>query len=520
MSSALSLFDLAKELVRAHERSAPGVINVIPVIVDDLHLAQPVLEALCAVTEGRLFRTSDDDLRSEVLKTPDIIRRAAVETALVSSDGTRRVVLSEPRQGYLDARFEPATGAEPSPGEAAVLAVARAVVHGELDERRLAVVTYSESAIDYMFRQCLWSLVVDQLTDMRHDTLRTLIFVVEANIDIRLHCQTGRGFRFAINGSRLLRRHGRDDLNVAVTHIARKDSPVVFFLGAGFSASSQLPLGNTLRDTAIRRLLGIQDAELISSDQLGLRFYRWVAERENWLTAGERAMREDEYVQQLTLEQVIRAEKRYYNNLPTLLEFRERHDAVVEAPGPAVLHFAHVLERLPSKAVIVEVNFDCLVERHARVPVRVFYSDSQFAEAAEYLHRYLAGDEVAVPVLKLHGSIEEPETCVASDEQTQQGLAESKLEALRVLIETQDRLWVYVGASMRDRDLLPVFRSVEFARKLDERWVSPFLDTGVEIFAQDRIPFWAGSQLKTIDDRLITETADAFFGALRRELPE
>lgn len=40
------------------------------------------------------------------------------------------------------------------------------------------------------------------------------------------------------------------------------------------------------------------------------------------------------------------------------------------------------------------------------------------------------------------------------------------------------RLWIYVGVSMRDKDLLPVLRGEDFARRLDERWVNPYLLVG------------------------------------------
>lgn len=510
------------ELASAHERSAPGRVTVLPIIVDDLARALHVLRALCEVAEGRLFDSRAPDLQSPVPGTTDPVRRAAIATALSTegSGGTRRIVLIEAGATLVDAEFRsPPTGADPSTGERAVLAVARAVAHRELDDRELAVIAYSESGIDYPFRRCLWSMAVDHLASLPHNTLRTLIFVAEANIDIELHCQAGRGFRFALSGSRLLRRHVRDDLASSARQIAQHVGPTVFFLGAGFGASSRLPLGNTLRDTAIRRLLGIPGSEPLSSEQLGLRFHRWISEREGWLTESELSIREDDFARQLTLEQVIRAEKRVFPNLPTLQEFRTHHDDVIEAPGQAVIDLAYTLEAMAGRAVVVEVNFDQLVERHCPIPLRVFSSINHFEEAAGYIRRYLAGEETAIPVLKLHGSIEEPDTCVVSDEQTQRGLGPGKLSALRALLDTIPRLWIYVGASMRDRDLLPVLRSEDFARGLDERWVSPYLDFSVEEFAWERRGFWANTELKSIDGRLITETADAFFAALRAELP-
>lgn len=521
MTSPRSLFRLGDALALAHEQSAPGHVTVIPVIVDDLPRAMPVLRALCDVAEGRMFDAADQGLQGPVPATTDVVRRTAIETALTTMDGgvPRRVVLSTPTPGEVNASFDPATGADPSAGERAVLAVARAVAHRELDSRELAVITYSESGIDYPFRRCLWSLAVDQLTDLPNATLRTLIFVAEAGIDIDVHCQTGRGFRLALSESRLLHRHPRDDLRVAAHFIATHPGPVVFFLGAGFGASSRLPLGNTLRDAAIRRVLTIPEAEPITSQALGVRFHTWVAGHDGWLSEGELAIREDDYARQLTLEQVIRIESRVAGGLPTLQAFRTHHDQVIETPGSAMIDLAHVLQRMVGRAVVVEVNFDRLVERHCGVPLRVFLSNADFEGAAAYLGSYLGGAETAIPLLKLHGSIEAPDTCVVSDEQMQNGVGNGKLAALRALLREPPMLWVYVGASMRDRDLLPIFRSEDFARGVDELWVSPYLDASVEGFARERNSFWARRERKSIGDRLVTETADSFFRALRDELP-
>jgi hypothetical protein len=71
---------------------------------------------------------------------------------------------------------------------------------------------------------------------------------------------------------------------------------------------------------------------------------------------------------------------------------------------------------------------------------------------------------------------------------------------------------------MRDKDLLPLLRTEDFARRLDERWVSPYLVDTIDEFSKSRIPYWNGRPLRTINDRLIAETADAFFGAWRAAL--
>jgi hypothetical protein len=522
LTSRRCLFRLAEQLAIAHERSAPGAITVIPVVVDDLGSLTPVLEAFCNINgEGRLFNATDERLQSPVAGTSDVTRIAALQAALSIEGGamTRRVVIFPSGSGRLDATFEPIAGADPSAGERTVLAVARAVAHRDFDDRELAVLAYSESGIDYPFRRGLWSLGVHQLAGLPHHTLRTLILVVESDIDVDLHCQEGRGFQFAIQQSRLLRRHDHADLGVAARRIATYEGPIVFFLGAGFAASSRLPLGNALRDDAVRRLLDIPKTDVVPSDELGVRFHRWVSTKEGWLTESEQEMREDDFARQLTLEQVVRIERRVTPELPTLEAFRARHDEVVETPGSAVRDLCHTLQHMVCRAVVVEVNFDQLVERHCPVQTRVFYSAEQFDDAASYLKHYLERRATAIPVLKLHGSIEAPGTCVVSDEQMQKGIGDGKLAALQRLVGTQAQplRWIYVGASMRDRDLLPVLRLEQFGRGTDETWVMPYLDASVEAFAVERARLHDKEERRWISDRLVTETADAFFRALRKE---
>jgi hypothetical protein len=257
-----------------------------------------------------------------------------------------------------------------------------------------------------------------------------------------------------------------------------------------------------------------------TSEELAIKFHEWIAPKPDWLTGTEAALTVDEYVAQLTLEQVIRAEKRMNERLPTLEDFRTQHDAVIANPGVAVTGLAAVLRANVGKAVVVEVNFDRLVETHCPVRYRVFYSVDDFLEAADYVSAYLDGTETAIPILKLHGDINDPPTCVVSTAQTELGIGDAKLNALRALLNPgQPRLWIYVGASMRDRDLLPILSDEDFATGVEEKWVLPYLSDTVEAFAAGRAPYWRDSRrLKTIDERIVTETADAFFEAWQASL--
>ncbi len=517
MSRPVSMLDLASELARRHERAAAERVSVIPVLVDDLESVTPVFEALCAIEGGRILDTRAEELKGPVPGTADLVRRAAIAQALTGQPTTtRHVDLRDVGEGLLDASFADPPAGVASPGEQEVLAVARAAAHGDLDSHRLSVIVYREDVVDLPFRRAIWALAVDQLHGMRHSTLRTVVFVAQSEVNVRLHCETGRGFQFALQGDRLLRRKGADDLRAAVRQISRRQSPSVLFLGAGFGASSRLPLGNDVRDKAIRRLLDIPTREQASSHELAARFHEFVSGR-GWLSMTEREMPQEEFIRRLTLEQVIHIEQRLDQSLPTLRDFREHHDRVIAAPGQAALDLAEILQHASGRLIIVEVNFDLLVETHTQAPLQVFASRMDFAGAPEYLQRYMDGRETAVPVLKLHGTISDAATCVVSTDQTELGLGQEKLEALRVLLDpAKPRHWVYVGASMRDLDLRPVLQNEEFARGVDERWVSPYLADTVEEFASSRSARWRGTGFETADDRLISETADAFFSALRQ----
>jgi hypothetical protein len=520
VKSAVALLELGTEIARIHERSGTGTTTVVPVIVGDLVQTRPILRALCELLQGRLLDTAElgpsgSELDSPVPVTADTARREAIATTLATSVGRRVTIRDvEGGGGLADASLDkPITGGEQSAGDRAVTALARAVMHRDLDRYDFAVIAYESSSMDILFRRAAWQLTAEKLASMSIGGLRTLVIVTEAAIDIELHCETNTGFRFAIDDSRLLRRQGRDNLRANAATISKHQGPLVLFLGAGFAQSSRMPLGNAVRDGAIRRLLAVQPSESPTSTDLAKRFHDWLAEKPGWLSLSEQQMPQEDFVKRLTLERVIRAEARMSDGFPTLVEFLQHHNAVVDAPGSAVLDLAKVLSRGSGRVILVEVNFDLLVETHAGVPLRVFATDQEFAEAPGYLRRYLDGKETAIPLLKIHGTITDLATCVVSEDQTERGIGPEKLAALRELLgRSEPRLWIYVGTSMRDRDLLRALKGEEFARGLDERWVCPYLLDTVAEYGAERAAFW--TKLPTIEDRLITEKADAFFAAL------
>jgi hypothetical protein len=523
MREPVVYFELAYELAKVHARNSSGRIHVIPLIVEDLSRVDPVFEALTKVWGGVLLNAEDDDLEGPVAITVDLVRRTAVLEVLGDpSLGERRIALSDGvvgSDGVADLTFA-ALGdpGERSPGQRTMLGLTKALLHSSLDQHDLAIITYNETLLDLDFKRLMWDLAVKQFEWMSSSQLKTLIFVSEGWVDVDRHCRTGRGFRFALQGGRLLRRYGESDLKAWAGSIVRATGPLVLFLGAGFSQSSNFPLGNSLRDSAIRRLLGLGLGRGIGSTELAQRFHDWVSEKDGWLTGSESRLSGQQYAESLSLEQVMRIERRQFpaeDVLPTLRDFTIHHDRVINAPGSAPRSLGALLPLLQRKVVLLTVNFDRLVETTAQVPLRIFSSPDEFVEAADYIGNYLGGRETDVPLLKLHGTIDVPQTCVISAEQTEVGPDAGKVAALRALLNERSRVdWFYVGASMRDKDLLQVQRDADFSRGSEEHWVSPYLVETVESYATDKQAYWRERENRGVGDRIVTETADAFFEAL------
>jgi hypothetical protein len=167
--------------------------------------------------------------------------------------------------------------------------------------------------------------------------------------------------------------------------------------------------------------------------------------------------------------------------------------------------------------IVVTVNFDQLVEQCVPGQAQVLASDQDFRKCTAYINRYLR-DGGPIPVLKVHGTIDRPETIVATVDATAEGLSPAKTQALRSLTSRAGtcnrRLpWIYIGCSMRDPDLEGLLGQQDFYQRLDEYWVSPFTVATARQFTEkhrvyrDQPDFW---------HRSITETADVFMEELAR----
>lgn len=514
-----ALFEALAKSVRVHEERGDATpTQVVRVVLLDPDLdpeggedVGAFLEGVAAyLTEGRTADAAhaatdiavgetDPELRGAVLEAADIPTRPGAPLELrIDADG---VSLSGTESGSL------------SPGEHELVGLAGAILGRDWQDAKFGLLTYSEQSMDVWVKRAAWDGVSVALDDKQIGMLRTLFVVIRApRLEYTLHCRDEFGADWVADGSRLVRRGPPETARQHGSEIARSSTkPTVLYLGAGFSVSSDLPSGNELRDRALREYFSAgEDAPI---EPLARRLFQGAQQAGK---LDDSPLDEDSFVESLTLEDVIALVTELTTDpSPTLAFFSNRHAEV--QPGTAINELASVVGRIAG-LVIVTVNFDELIEQAARVErLRVFVTPEEFGEFPGYLEHYLAGQETQVPLLKLHGTISAPESCVVSAVITGGGLATEKAEALRCLARSvpdtgQRPHWVYIGTSLRDKDIVPVLLEPIFARAFEESWVMPLRPSGVEKFGGPRALQWqiAGPRALTVDARTYSVSADAF----------
>lgn len=529
-ATGINVLRMLVELLKSYDQPDTDHIQIIPCLTDDLAscidtVAAVVRQAGGVVINTTAFRpsrelsTDAEDYHGPVRGNPSARWKAEITEALrITKVSGRYRVSIEASDGMIDAKYQVLTSADPDPGPASsddpVLAVARALCSERLLSHRFGVLIYDETGLDASQRIPLWELS-EHLQGPAPQNLRTLVMLVRAFVQIPRHTQQQSGFRWALSDGKLLRRYDWSGTKVRVNDILGSEAPfIVLFLGAGFSASSGLALGNHLRDRAIERMQ-LADAGA-SSEQLARAFYHWVNANGRLLPSEELPELSD-LASRLTLERVLREEYLSFSgeDPPTLREFKVECDRALTRMGGAPLSLARLIAS-GRKVVTCTVNFDELVETAIGPDnVQVFSSDDDFAHAKTHLEDYLANRSSRAPLWKLHGTIGDLRTCIANDAVTLMGLSNPKERALYALLDHSSTPipWIYIGASMRDTDLNPILGRIEFARNLREYWVLPHSIPTVEDFAHAyRTERWKGQ--RGYDERIITETADTFLTAL------
>jgi SIR2-like protein len=399
-----------------------------------------------------------------------------------------------------------------SKGEREFLGVIAALLDPAWQGMKLGILTYSEESMDPWLKRAAWDSISVALDGKRIADVETLIIITRSgNVDIAMHCADRFGADWVIESDRLVRRGPAESARQHASEIARASlQPTVLYLGAGFLFSSGLPSGNNLRDHALRAYFTADPDAAV--EPLARRLFQNALEA-NKLTADQNDS-EDKFIETFTLEDVIALVTELTKQPPSTLDvFAERHAHA--KPGAAMRNLVKTVGQLAG-LVIVTVNFDELIEQECGDGV-VFpvVTEDEFKEFPTYLTSYLAGDQASVPVVKLHGTISARESCVLSALETRVGLAAPKAEALRALTrsvaEHNRANWVYIGTSMRDRDIVPVLREPEFAAAFEESWVMPLRPAGVDQLGDHRGFQWTDGQ-PNLDKRTFSVSADTFMG--------
>jgi len=419
-------------------------------------------------------------------------------------------------------RFQ-AEGAAQSlnPGHQTIVDVFNAL--GALAESgsHLGCLVYSDEVLDIYSRVVLWRTLAHHLPRIGLGSIQKLVIVVrtpELQVSTYLAHDCAIVCQLDNSGFRTRKRFKDNRLDIAQISGAGTDQPLILFLGAGVSISSGLPLGNELRDMALREVVDPKREKGLSD--LPTLFEEFVRVRERFLDGEDRT--EGSIARMLTLERVLVEEIRLKGGVDyssTLRHLTVENDKAKGTVGKAIRDLAKIIAaaRLPSnrRVIILTVNFDTLLETRAGENLQVFKSDDDFIRAPEEIAVYLK-DGGKVPYLKLHGSLEELRTVVATIDKTRSGLSGPKRRTIKSLVSSQDPTpWVYVGCSMRDLDLNQVFNSPDFSSQVDEWWVAPLVDRSVREFASThRTWMWEKEDRRSLDERMVTETADTFFTVL------
>ena len=510
---------LAIELESAHRLADSGSHQIIPVVDSELTLNHEVYDATIR-RFGGTYLAVDRMSEPRVAGTVEVALASVLKAAMRASPLALAIEILQDGPSVVVRRADGVVPANES--ELLILAFVSALFHEQLASHAFAAISWSEERLDEIAQETLWELIRVHLAARQIGSLRTLVLIAGGQVNSDIHCEKEPSIRFALRAAGLSKRKGPTSLGTIVNKLVRDGAgPFVFFLGAGASATAQMPLGNAVRDYALERFFGDKAPPPVS--ELARRFYDWVRENDR-LLADEDRMDALEFVSRLTLERVLREEFRREGReaSPTLKHLLEQNANAISRKKTRSRRGLRAILDNANKVMIVTVNFDTILEDEFGDAIRVFASPTEFDDAPDYVAKYIARSTTVVPVLKLHGSLAAPTTIVADVDTRSLGLSGGAIEALHVMRKSRDDLtpWVYIGASMRDPDITQVIGGSDFADGLDEWWVSPLPDPAVGRFVDEhRNASWLKKERAGLWERQVTETADKFLTQLAGAWP-
>lgn len=506
-----ALLEFARKFVRLHQDAEPlGEIEVLPAVDDSIEMDHEALGSIAA-RYGGVYIRCDDLAVDEVRPLGPLNHAMAQHLVELCAQRNMRVSFLE-EDGVVVAIAE--DYGEPTGSLPMVLRVL-AVLASTLIDQPLVVLSYQLTGLDEVRSALIWDATLAPAL-FGPVQLRTFIPIAGGAVDVAAQCNRANGsVRLVIRDREFIERAPYralgDSLRMILPDVG---GPLVLFFGAGSSSSSNIPQGNRVRDQAIASLTNreVGSTELIPS------FRQWLQDRGRWM-ADEQQSPFNMFERNLTLERVLREEfyalsGRDRSASITLQRMKRACNLALDRQPlgrQAVWQLAELLPRL----VIATVNFDQQIEAGMSAEHVVIVGKDDFAKHQDLVKERLTGNPTPVPILKLHGSIENVDSLVADINTTARGLPTEMAHMLDTIVENARYVpWVWVGCSMRDADLGVWLAGKSGRTDLQEWWVDPLPPVSVADYAKRlRLIDWA-SMDQSLRDRQITEASDRFLPAL------
>jgi hypothetical protein len=485
--------------------------RVIPVVHDNFDSDERVVKEAFRRADGHLYILDPSERSWEGSPSEGLIAvlKAATEAAGVDleiavSNGTVSVGSSVDLQG--------------SDSNNLLLAGIARLLSADLAEFPLVGVAYEAGSLDILREPLLWELLVSQAPSHLPGTIGTFVPIEAGPVDYMRHCGGEPSVRFAVVGDDARKRSleaGYMDAKIQRS-VPDLDHPLVLFLGAGVSASAHIPVGDAVRDAAIRRLLRTKAAEVAEE------FRVWARENDR-LLADEDGLTAEQFAARLTLERVLREEFKELDergkgraDSETVLELQTACNAALEREPPGRKALRSILANHP-RVVVVTINFDQQVEDGLTTEHRVYASQEEFAFAAQHVEDRCKGESESVPILKVHGTIDRPETLVADVDDTEMGLPQAVKDSLEAIFaDASDPIqWMWIGCSMRDIDVTQWMRAKKSSDVFD-LWIDGLPGKSINQFITTCRPEISESTAKHV----VSELPDLFLPRLATHIED
>ncbi|MFQ1000495.1 SIR2 family protein [Modestobacter sp. SSW1-42] len=479
----------------------------------------PLLKAGIERYGGQLYNLSAEDAEWSDPPGPVDAQRAAIVAGVLTGvanalPGT--VEISERRSRVVAGIKGLPDAASTSRSLRTILRAAAVVSSDALARSEITILVAGMEDADSGRSELLWRLLTVDPSVLSLTGKRTIVGLLSGRFDPAVDLRRQPRIDYIARDDRILKRT-QWPTSGALRTIEAHEGPVVLFLGAGASAGARISLGDVYRDVALRELLGGDvDDELLAD-----RFFEYLHGMDRFI--GDERQNRSAFLRTLTLERVLRETFHELGDRPRAqtqivrtisdeceraLSFRsEGHEAI------------HDLIRAKKRPIVfMTVNFDRLIENGVENVTQVLRRPEEFAAARESVEAYVAGDlDQPVPIFKLHGSIEEPDSMVASIDTTAAGLHDDVRSALNVVVKDGHVPWVWIGCSMRDRDMNAWLSGIG-NDNLDEWWVDPFPGRSLDaFFSEHRQAAWDQTS-RTLQSRLIVDSSDNFLQRLNGRL--